>query len=145
MLFGERQCCRFISRHYVEVQQSLRTLHPCVEDMYSVGLRMSHREISSFVVHQKNSNTIRLITFPVMGLTQDRLLGKSGCRITETLSTCPITRWHCAGSAGVKLQVYGKLYGLHGWAIGKHWQDAQKGCPARPQRVKTGGVLSGVR
>jgi hypothetical protein len=26
-----------------------------------------------------------------------------------------MTRWHCAGSAGVKLQVYGKLYDLHGW------------------------------
>ena len=29
-------------------------------------------------------------------------------------------------------------------AIGKHWQDAQKGCPARPQRVKTGDVPSGA-
>jgi len=26
-----------------------------------------------------------------------------------------MVRWHCVGSAGVKLQVYGKRYGLHGW------------------------------
>ncbi len=85
-----------------------------------------------------------------MGLTQDRLLGKSGCRITEILSTCPITCWHCAGSAGVKLQVYGKLYGLHGWAVGKHWQDAQKGRtshlphPGAPRRAVPQARLAAV-
>ena len=60
MFLGECQRRRLIGRHHVEVQQSLGALHPGIEDMYRIGLGMSHREISSFVVHPKNSDTIRL-------------------------------------------------------------------------------------
>ena len=61
-----------------------------------------------------------------------------------------ITCWHCVGTAGEKLQVYGESLWSARLVVGKHWQDAKNatfillnpgawGCAgpqARPQRFQ---------